>query len=72
MHCIVAGKVAMNLLRHLCGIATRTAEMVDKVRAVSPIPILVTRKHLPESRLSRRFWPEAHNHTGWDSGSSGV
>lgn len=43
-------KVAMNLLEHLCGIATRTAEMVDKVRAVSPIPILVTRKHLPGTK----------------------
>ena len=43
-------KVAMNLLEHLCGVATRTAEMVDKVRAVAPIPLLVTRKHLPGAK----------------------
>lgn len=40
-------KVAMNLLEHLCGVATRTAQMVDAVRTVSSIPVLVTRKHLP-------------------------
>lgn len=40
-------KVAMNLLEHMCGVATRTAEIVDKVRAVSSIAVLATRKHLP-------------------------
>ena len=40
-------KVAMNLLEHTCGVATRTADMVDKVRAVANIPLLITRKHLP-------------------------
>lgn len=40
-------KVAMNLLEYLCGVATHTAKMVDKVQAVGSIPLLVTRKHLP-------------------------
>ena len=40
-------KVAMNLLEHACGVATRTADMVDKVRAVANIPLLITRKHVP-------------------------
>ncbi|MDX1352605.1 MAG: ModD protein [Thiomicrorhabdus sp.] len=40
-------KVAMNLLEYFCGIATQTAQMVAKVEAVSNIPLLVTRKHLP-------------------------
>ncbi|MCP3671724.1 MAG: ModD protein [Gammaproteobacteria bacterium] len=40
-------KVAMNLLEHFCGIATRTAEMVDQVRKISSMPVLVTRKHMP-------------------------
>lgn len=40
-------KVAMNLLEYLCGVATRTADMVAKVEAVSKIPLLVTRKHAP-------------------------
>ena len=40
-------KVAMNLLEHACGVATRTAEMVDKVRVAANIPLLITRKHLP-------------------------
>nr|WP_243755458.1 hypothetical protein [Thiomicrorhabdus sp. 6S3-12] len=40
-------KVAMNLLEHLCGVATHTAKMVAEVEAVSNIPLLVTRKHLP-------------------------
>ena len=40
-------KVAMNLLEYFCGIATQTAQMVAEVQAVSDIPLLVTRKHLP-------------------------
>ncbi len=40
-------KVAMNLLEHACGVATRTAEMVDKARLAANIPLLITRKHLP-------------------------
>jgi len=40
-------KVAMNLLEYFCGIATHTAAMVTSVKAVSEIPLLVTRKHLP-------------------------
>ncbi|MBN2647308.1 MAG: ModD protein [Thiotrichales bacterium] len=40
-------KVAMNLLEYLCGIATHTAQMVARVEAIKPIPLLVTRKHLP-------------------------
>lgn len=40
-------KVAMNLLEYFCGIATQTRQMVDSVEAVSNIPLLVTRKHLP-------------------------
>ena len=40
-------KVAMNLLEHACGVATRTAEMVDKVHVAANIPLLITRKHLP-------------------------
>lgn len=40
-------KVAMNLLEYFCGIATATAQMVDSVAAVSNVPLLVTRKHLP-------------------------
>ena len=40
-------KVAMNLLEHACGVATRTAGMVEKVRLAANIPLLITRKHLP-------------------------
>ncbi|WP_339137423.1 MAG: ModD protein [Candidatus Electrothrix sp. GW3-4] len=40
-------KVAMNLLEYMCGVATHTAEMVNKVREYSDIPLLVTRKHQP-------------------------
>ena len=40
-------KVAMNLLEYFCGIATQTAQMVAEVQAVSDVPLLVTRKHLP-------------------------
>ena len=40
-------KVAMNLLEHACGVATRTASMVASVREVSRAPLLVTRKHAP-------------------------
>ncbi|HSH84236.1 MAG TPA: ModD protein [Guyparkeria sp.] len=40
-------KVAMNLLEHGCGVASRTAEMVALVRKVSAAPLLVTRKHPP-------------------------
>lgn len=40
-------KVAMNLLEYLCGVATLTANMVKQVEAVSQIPLLVTRKHIP-------------------------
>ena len=40
-------KVAMNLLEHACGVATRTAAMVAAVREVSRAPLLVTRKHAP-------------------------
>jgi molybdenum transport protein len=40
-------KVAMNLLEYLCGVATHTAQMVAEVKAVSDIPLLVTRKHIP-------------------------
>lgn len=40
-------KVAMNLLEYLCGVATHTAQMVKQVNAVSDIPLLVTRKHIP-------------------------
>lgn len=40
-------KVAMNLLEYLCGVATHTAQLVQKVNAVSAVPLLVTRKHLP-------------------------
>ena len=40
-------KVAMNLLEYFCGISTQTAHMVKKVEAVSQIPLLVTRKHIP-------------------------
>ncbi|CAN8141824.1 hypothetical protein THIOSC15_3230004 [uncultured Thiomicrorhabdus sp.] len=41
-------KVAMNLLEYLCGVATHTAQMVAEVKAVSDIPLLVTRKHIRE------------------------
>ncbi len=40
-------KAAMNLLEHMCGVATHTAEMVRLVRECSGIPLLVTRKHQP-------------------------
>lgn len=40
-------KVAMNLLEYMCGVATCTAEMVNKVEECSNIPLLVTRKHQP-------------------------
>ncbi|WP_420209260.1 ModD protein [Candidatus Electronema sp. JC] len=40
-------KVAMNLLEYMCGVATRTAELVAKVRECGNIPLLVTRKHPP-------------------------
>ncbi len=40
-------KVAMNLLEHGCGVATRTAEVVARARSVADVPILVTRKHWP-------------------------
>lgn len=40
-------KVAMNLLEYMCGVATRTAEMVNKVEECGNIPLLVTRKHQP-------------------------
>lgn len=40
-------KVAMNLLETFCGIATQTAQMVADVEAVSTVPLLVTRKHIP-------------------------
>jgi molybdenum transport protein len=40
-------KVAMNLIEHGCGVATRTATMVESVRQVSRAPLLVTRKHAP-------------------------
>ncbi len=40
-------KVAMNLLEHACGVATCTAQMVERARAVADIPLLATRKHPP-------------------------
>jgi molybdenum transport protein len=40
-------KVSMNLLEYMCGVATRTAEMVKKVKECADIPLLVTRKHQP-------------------------
>ncbi len=40
-------KVAMNLLEHGCGVATRTAAFVERARVVSDVPILATRKHWP-------------------------
>ena len=43
-------KVAMNLLEYMCGVATRTAEMVKEVEECSNIPLLVTRKHQPGLR----------------------
>lgn len=43
-------KVAMNLLEYFCGIATQTAQMVGEVEAVSTIPLLVTRKHIPGTK----------------------
>lgn len=43
-------KVAMNLLEHACGIATRTAEWVAQVQAARDVPLLVTRKHLPGAK----------------------
>ena len=50
-------KVAMNLLEHACGVATRTAEMVDKVHVAANIPLLITRKHLPGAKkiLTKAF-----------------
>jgi molybdenum transport protein len=40
-------KVAMNLLEHGCGVATRTARLVERARSVADVHILVTRKHWP-------------------------
>ena len=45
-------KVAMNILEYLCGVATHTAKMVEEVKAVSDIPLLVTRKHIPGMKKS--------------------
>ncbi len=51
---IMSERIALNLLTHLSGIATLTAEYVKKVRGL-PCAILDTRKTLPGLRTAERY-----------------
>ncbi|MDR1606956.1 MAG: ModD protein [Deltaproteobacteria bacterium] len=45
-----AYKIAQNVLEYAGGIATRTRQIVDRVKAVSEAEVLVTRKHFPGTK----------------------
>ena len=47
-------RTVLNLVTHLCGVATLTAEFVDAVRGTSAV-ILDTRKTLPAYRLIQKY-----------------
>jgi nicotinate-nucleotide pyrophosphorylase (carboxylating) len=49
-----AERVALNLVQHLCGIATFTSEFVEKVKPL-PVRILDTRKTTPGLRVLEKF-----------------
>jgi nicotinate-nucleotide pyrophosphorylase (carboxylating) len=59
-----AERVALNLVQRLCGIATLTAQYVEKVRPL-PVRILDTRKTAPGLRMLDKYAVRAgggHNH----------
>ena len=61
---LASERVALNLLQHLCGIATLTREFVDAVVG-TPARIIDTRKTTPGLRLVERYAVRAgggHNH----------
>ncbi len=59
-----AERVALNLVQHLCGIASLTSQFVEKVKPL-PVRILDTRKTTPGLRMLEKYAVRAgggHNH----------